>query len=193
MLNQLMSQCPNVVSGANMLAGTSKGAGIVAAQANGQSPSELITMFTTSEVKFYNDLSFNPASNPNLPQYDIATFATGMAGNYGLQTLEDLKTKKGFDVLMTSFNIGNDASGEAWGPVLFHNLPGSQNSGTLVADAVVASGAMHGMFGTYGITANQVKNYYVDGAYVHHDSNQLQIGVDWSAKQAGPGRNARRV
>jgi hypothetical protein len=68
------------------------------------------------------------------------------------------------NVLLTSFNVGDATT--PWPPILFHNLPGSPTADTLLADAVVSSGAMPGMFGSYQFSSYPQGN--VDGAFVNH-------------------------
>jgi patatin-like phospholipase/acyl hydrolase len=160
MLNTLYTQYPNIVSSANMLAGTSTGAGIIAALANGQTPQDLITNFLTKEVEFFKVQN----KNSSLPAYDVELFAESAKTAYGSQKLSDIKSQ---NVVLTSFNVGDQNT--PWSPILFNNFPGSPTAGTLLADAVVSSGAMPGMFGSY--------QGNVDGAFVNHDPTLAAIAL----------------
>ncbi len=162
MLQQLSSQFPNLIKGTNMLAGTSTGAGIAAALANGVSPEVLIERFKIEEAAFFE---FS-GDQPTEPAYNVSTFATSMQKLYKTQTLNDLLPR---NILMTAFNVGDTASNTGWSPMLFNNFPASTNGGTSVADAVVASGAMPGMFGSY--------QGCVDGAFVNHDPTLAAIAL----------------
>ncbi|HLK67971.1 MAG TPA: patatin-like phospholipase family protein [Bryobacteraceae bacterium] len=161
MLQELYANHKNVISGANMLAGTSTGAGIVAALAKGATPEELIYIFEKEETKFYEGGS----SDPTQPAYSVSAFQQKVQGELGQQTLSGIKQ----NVLMTAFNVGDAAAGTGWYPQLFNNFPGSASAGMLVSDAVVASGAMPGMFGSY--------QGNVDGAFVHHDPTLVAIAM----------------
>ncbi len=182
MLNELYTtyKYTNIISGANMLAGTSTGGGIIAALASGSSPKDLIDNFKGAERLFFSDLSFNPAKSPTLPQYDVKTFYNSQPAAYKDNLLSQFKAQYGFDLLMTSFNTGNGSS-EPWQPVLFTNLTdlpyAPLNQDAYVADAVVATGSMQGMFGAHPITSGSVTNYYVDGAYVNHDPTLVAVAA----------------
>ncbi len=166
MLNALAEQFPNVISGANMLAGTSTGGTIIAALANRESPQEIIQTYLTTDRSFYAD-HFD-GGDPTKPAYPIELFAAGMYAKYGLQKLSDL----GQRVLFTTFEVGQE--GTPWKPLLLHNFPGSNVADTKVADAVVATSAMPGMFG-----AHRFGNYHglVDGAFVNHDPTLAAIAL----------------
>ena len=175
MLNELCKACPEVdiVKGADMLAGTSTGSGITAWLVNPYdtkpNPVErLIDYFETEEVLFFSDKSNKAAE----PAYDVQTFANSMQKKYQSATLNAIPQR----LLITSFNVGETISTVAppavrvpWGPVLFNNFPGSNNGDTLLADAVVCSSAMPGMFGGY--------RGFVDGAFVHHDPTAAAIAL----------------
>jgi uncharacterized protein len=167
MLNALADQFPNVVSGASMLAGTSTGGTIIAALANSVSPQEIINTYLTTDRSFYKD-HFD-GGDPTKPAYPIKLFAAGMYAKYGLQKLSDFKNQK---VLFTSFDVGKE--GTPWEPLLLHNFPNSTTADTKVADAVVATSAMPGMFGSH-----QFGNYQgtVDGAFVNHDPTLAAIAL----------------
>jgi patatin-like phospholipase/acyl hydrolase len=163
MLNQLYQKYPNIILAANMLAGTSTGGGIIAAlAAANETPQELIDFFWTSELDFYK----NPNSDPTQPAYSTTEFASDMKKKYGTQTLGDITTHK---MLFTSFWVGTTNPSDFWAPVLFHNFSIYGKPHTFLADAVVYTGAMPGMFGAY--------NGYVDGAFVNHDPTLAAIAL----------------
>jgi len=166
MLRKLCELNADLVKNADMLAGTSAGAGITAALANGSSPDELILAYGTVGRDFF----LNPNTDPNAPAYSISKDLDNASKLFGTKTLADFSQ----NVLLTSFDVGNNTTQQPWGPVLFNNFTGSSTADTPVADAVVASGAMPGMmashtFGSY--------NGLVDGAFVHHDPTLAAVAL----------------
>jgi uncharacterized protein len=162
MLSRLYKRYPNIVSAANMLAGTSTGGGMIAALSSvgKQTPPDLVAFFKTEEAHFYA----HPVSTaPNQPAYSTEMFFTDMIVKYRAHKLSDITQK----VLFTSFNVGDPST--PWKPVLYHNFPNSANAETLVADAVVSTGAMPGMFGSF--------KGNVDGAFVNHDPTIAAIAL----------------
>ena len=163
MLNVLYQKFPEIISGADLLAGCSTGSGIVAALVNGATPEDLINYYLTTEYNFFKV----PSKIPSLPAYSVELFAAGVHSRYGQQTLKDISQNQSKRVVLTSFNVGDDAT--PWEAILFNNFPGSSTANTLLADAVVSSGAMPGMFGSYQGT--------VDGAFVNHDPTLAAIAL----------------
>ena len=159
MLNVLYQKFPNIISGADALAGCSTGSGIVAGLVNGSTPEDLINYYLATEAKFFK----TPSTIPSLPAYSVELFAEGVHGRYGQQTLKEISQK----VVLASFKVGDEAT--PWEPILFNNFPGSSTANSLLADAVVSSGAMPGMFGSY--------KGNVDGAFVHHDPTLPAIAL----------------
>ncbi|PZR81303.1 MAG: hypothetical protein DLM68_18115, partial [Hyphomicrobiales bacterium] len=88
-----------------------------------------------------------------------------MVNKYRKKTLNSIDQK----VLLTSFFVGSTSPIAYWKPILLNNFPGSETGDTLLADAVVFSGAMPGMFGSY--------KGNVDGAFVHHDPTLAAIAL----------------
>ena len=167
LLNELYKSYPNVVSSASMLAGTSTGGTIIAALAtNKESPQQIIETYLTTDRSFYADHFSN---DPTGPAYPIDLFAAGMDAKYGLQKLSDFQKQK---LLFTTFNVGQKDS--PWEPVLLHNFPKSTTADTRLADAVVATSSMPGMFGAYKFGSYPGT---VDGAFVNHDPTLAAIAL----------------
>lgn len=176
MLNELYKTCPgiNIAKDADMLAGTSTGAGIVAwlIKHKDQNSVQGLIDYYWASTEFFKHQS----TDPDAPGYDVTTFANRMQKEYSTP-LNQIKDQK---VLLTSFNVGNTViqtvnnqdkvvSDPPWGPVLFNNFQGSQNADTVLGDAVVCSSAMPGMFAGY--------NSHVDGAFVNHDPTLAAIAL----------------
>lgn len=160
MLRQLYENHLNIISAANMLAGTSTGGGIVAALTTGSTPQDQIEHFMTKERDFFKCKS---TAGPSKPMYSTAEFALGQPDKFKRPLSSFLPQH----LLLTSFNVGDKDT--PWAPILFNNLPGSATADTHLADAVVSTGAMPGMFGSY------LGN--VDGAFVHHDPTLAAIAL----------------
>jgi predicted acylesterase/phospholipase RssA len=159
MLNYLYQKYPHIISGADLLAGTSTGADIAADLATGTIPQNLINFYLTDSVKFFK----HPSTISRLPAYSIDLFAASVFAKYGQMKLSGLNQS----VAMTTFNVGDNTTN--WFPIVFNNLPQSDNADTLVAEAVVASSSMPGMFGSY-------KNM-VDGAFVNHEPTIAAVAL----------------
>jgi uncharacterized protein len=163
MLNELYKKHPDIISKADLLAGTSTGANIVAAIANGEKPEKLIEEYLGPRRQFFE----NPSADPLSPAYSMETFAKGVRNIYGGMRLKDIKQ----GIVTTAFNVGDGPT--PWATILFTNLPGSSNGpgteDTLVSDAVISSSAMPGMLGSY--------HGNIDGAFVNHDPTLAAIAL----------------
>jgi uncharacterized protein len=164
MLNELYKRHSNAISGASMLAGTSTGGTIIASLANRETPEEIIQTYLNQDrefyIKYYN-------SDPHKPAYPVELFAAGMAAKYRGQKLSEINQK----VLFTTFDVGQP--GTPWKPLLLHNFRDSDVADTRVSDAVVATSAMPGMFGSHNFGGFQT----VDGAFVNHDPTLAAIAL----------------
>jgi patatin-like phospholipase/acyl hydrolase len=166
LLNALFEKHSNVVSGASMLAGTSTGGTIIAALVNGVSTQEIVNTYRTTDREFY--IKYYSGGDPTKPAYPVDLFAAGMYAKYGLQKLSDKNQK----LLFTTFDVGQ--KGTPWQPLLLHNFPNSPTADTKLADAVVATSAMPGMFGSHKFGDYQGT---IDGAFVNHDPTLAAIAL----------------
>ncbi len=159
---------------ADMLCGTSTGATITALLGIELTPEELVALYegpirAATAIGQTND-PHNPLF-PN-PRQQIGRLPKQIADRVDMAIREIKK-----HILFTTFQLGTPARGETpgqtWGPVLFHNLPQSPSADTRLIDAVMASGAMPGLLGTYSIGDLQ----YVDGAFFNHDPTLAAVAA----------------
>lgn len=164
LLSRLSEEHPGLVDQTELLAGTSAGAVIVSALLVPLLPKAIY-------LEYQHASSFDePNGNADQPAYDISSFvALENAQHSKNPRLQDLSRS----VLFTTFNVGS--AGVPWQPLLLHNLPHSTTATTLLVDAVVSSGAMPGMYGSY--------KGNVDGAFVHHDPTLAAIAAAVAAGQ----------
>lgn len=161
LLSRLYSQFPDIVSGANMLAGTSAGAAIISQLVAKKTPDQIYSAFQNDAPLFFK----NPGTNPNAPAYNVDLV---VAAERILHPLNPPLTDFPQDLVLTAFNVAAGANG-SWTPLLLNNLPKSQTGSTPIVDAVVSSGAMPGMSGSW--------KGNIDGAFVHHDPTLAAIAL----------------
>lgn len=161
-LNQLWTACPNILTGTDLFAGTSTGAGIISLLLAGSTPPEIISFFQNKEVPFFQ----NPTgSGSQEPWYNAEAAYGGQLALHDLKTLNDFTDQS---LLLTAFNV-QDSDNLGWTPLLYNNLSKSTNGNTTIADAVTSSGAMPGMLGSW--------KGNVDGAFVNHDPTLAAIAL----------------
>lgn len=166
LLARLYSQNSGIVSNANMLAGTSTGADIIALIRAGFSPDTIYELYQTVAPNGFA----NPSSNPNAPAYNVADLASAQYKvQFAKHPFDANPPLSGIEpaIVITSFNVGS--ANVPWQPLLFNNLPNSPTAGTALIDAVVSSSAMPGMYGSW--------NGNVDGAFVNHDPTLAAIAL----------------
>jgi patatin-like phospholipase/acyl hydrolase len=160
MLKRLASHAPQVVSNADMLAGTSIGSGVVSLLLANNSPAEVYRSLLSGAPKFFA----HPSSAATKPAFDIEKDVAAQRAlhpsNPPLSRLHKL-------VLLTSFNVGG--AGRPWQPLLFNNMPGSSTADTRLVDAVVSSQAMPGELGSH--------HGNIDGAFVNHDPTLAAVAL----------------
>lgn len=160
MLERVANRVPNVVSRADMLAGTSIGSNIVSTLLANRTPSEVYQLLAIGAPEFFK----HPDTDPNKPAFDIDKVVRSQLLLHPLNPPLHSFNK---GVLFTSFNVGGE--GKPWQPLLFNNMPGSTNADTRVVDAAVSSQAMPGELGSH--------HGNIDGAFVNHDPTLAAIAL----------------
>jgi patatin-like phospholipase/acyl hydrolase len=137
---------------------------------NPKTPTQIVEYYQGPVVNFYSNQSFNPDSNPSLPQYSVDQVHRGAWGvHVGNPLLSSFLPQ---NILMTSFSVGS--AGQPWNTALFSNLvgPGLQDAG--IADAATASSAMPGMLGSW---TGELGSAFVDGGFANHDPTLAAIAA----------------
>jgi hypothetical protein len=161
MLMRLAKRHPRLVDDADLLAGTSVGSSIVSSLVAGKTPAQVYENLTTSTVNFFR----HPNTDGSKPAFSVDEVVLGQRLLHPLNPrLSELDQK----VLFTAFNLTGGPN-DTWTPLLFNNLPKSTNANTHVIDAVVSSGAMPGMMGSW--------KGNIDGAFVNHDPSLAAIAL----------------
>jgi predicted acylesterase/phospholipase RssA len=175
LLKRVQAEVPDLIAQANMVAGTSTGANICAYLLAGLDPERIVLNYYES-VPFWADQR-TIATEPAYQHGPVVkSFEKHFEKAYGKSnpSLLDLARLQGKDTVITAFDVGGQ--GVPWSPVLFSNLGqvdyegvATNNGGTGIVDATVASGSMPGMFGTY--------ENMIDGAFVNHDPTLAAISL----------------
>lgn len=147
----------------SMFAGTSAGAALAAAAGYGTTIDQ---QWQDLQKKTATLGYADPGSKADAPAYPNTPWITHVTSLYGDMTLADFPKP----IVITGFQV---TSGASWAPVLFNNVLEGAVPVTVV-DAVVASGSMPGMFGSYSASDGQ---FYVDGGFFDHDPSLAAIAV----------------
>src|ERR1041385_9264495 len=125
-LKRLEAQIPNLIKGADLLAGTSTGGIIALGLAAGKSVDEMISLYLDNGQKIFDDSWFD----------DLRDFSGIVGADYDQKHLEEILKRVFADmrlkdlnqrVLIPSFNLddGNqDDTKRTWAPKFFNNFPG---------------------------------------------------------------------
>lgn len=152
---------PDLIESVTLFGGTSVGANIAAGLANVPDRSTALNMYS-----FFPEVARGLYRKPNKtdhrkPKYQISELVGVQNAVYGTRTLRDLARP----VVITSFDIGS--VNQPWKPLLFSTVGDDPSGDTYIADAVVASSAMPGMYGSH--------NNLIDGAFYNHDPSIAAI------------------
>jgi len=161
-LLRLVDQFPDLLSQTSMFAGTSAGAAIAAHLASGGGMTQV-----EQDAQVAASAAFFAIPDPlrDRPAYAIDLYRDSMRMTYGDKKLSDLQP-----IVMTAFDV---TVGDPWKPKLFNNVLGDEPD-MLVYDAVVGSGCMPGMFGSY---TSSTGRSLVDGGFVDHDPSVAAIAI----------------
>jgi patatin-like phospholipase/acyl hydrolase len=162
-LLRLVQYRSTLLGNTSMFAGTSAGAGIAADVGNGATVDQ---NWQDLQKKIALEGYKDPGTAADAPAYSNTSWISHLTSLYGSTMLSAFPKP----IVLTGFQV---TSGASWAPVLFNNVLAGAPPVTVV-DAVVASGTMPGMFGTYEASTSQ---YYVDGGFVDHDPSMAAIAV----------------
>lgn len=180
-LKRLEAAIPNLISGADLLAGTSTGGIIALGLAAGKSVDEMIALYRDKGKKIFDDSWFDNIR-------DIG----GIAGaDYDQKNLEkilkdifkDTRLKDlGKRVLIPSFDLDNeikDKSKRTWNPKFFHNFPGEDSDGgELVVEVALNTSAAPTYFPSH--------DGFVDGGVVANNPSMAAVAQTQDSRNDDP-------
>ena len=168
-LARLEASHPGFMSNIDLMAGTSTGSAII---------SLLLGNYTTKDlgkrlvefIKHYQPAVKN--HDPKRPMNNLHDFIDALTtihnGNPPLSTFNQ-------QVLMTSFQLGNVATGQHWDQFIMTNFDDDDTKQIGIVDATTASCCMNGMYAAHQFTYNNETIYAVDGAFASHDPTLIAI------------------
>lgn len=163
-LQRLWAEVSDVVSRADMLAGTSTGTDIMSQILANKQPPEIVDSYVNGGSK----LMGKPSDDPHAPAYPIEELVAAQRILHPKNPLLSSIAKPA--LLFTTFNVGNATTD--WKPLLFTNFQNVSASGQRdvpLVDAIVSSSAMPGMYGSH--------RGNIDGAFVSHDPTLAAISL----------------
>lgn len=180
-LKRLEAQVPNLINGADLLAGTSTGGIIALGLAAGKSVDELIALYQDNGGKIFDDSWFDDIRDIGGiagADYDQKNLAKILKGIFEDMRLKDL----GKRVLIPAFNLddGNkDETKRTWNPKFFHNFPGvDSDGGESVVEVALDTSAAPTYFPTHGT--------YVDGGVVANNPSMSAVAQTQDPRNTDP-------
>ena len=181
LLKRLESQIPNLIKGADLLAGTSTGGIIALGLAAGKSVDEMIALYRDNGSKIFDDSWWDDLRDLGGlagADYDQKNLDKILTGLFPDTKLKDL----GKRVLIPSFNLDDgdpDATKRTWGPKFFHNFPGTDSDGEeLVVDVALDTSAAPTYFPTHGT--------YIDGGVVANNPSLAAVAQTQDTRNTDP-------
>jgi patatin-like phospholipase/acyl hydrolase len=152
----------DLIDSVSLFGGTSVGATIAASLAHNPTNASALDLYKSFQVTAPILYGGPNTRDPAKPKYHIGKLVELQEAVYKGKTLRELPKS----VVLTTFNVGG--RDKPWRPVLYSNVVRDDPiAGTPVAEAVVSSSAMPGMFGSY--------KGHVDGAFYNHDPSIAAI------------------
>ncbi|HUA67221.1 MAG TPA: patatin-like phospholipase family protein, partial [Candidatus Saccharimonadales bacterium] len=152
-LKRLETQVPNLIQGADLLAGTSTGGIIALGLAAGESVDDLIALYRDDGKDIFDDSWLDDIRDLGGlagADYDPKNLAKILTGIFKDKQLKDLSKR----VLIPSFNLDNgdnDPAKRTWRPKFFHNFPGTDSDGEEpVVDVALDTSAAPTYFPSHG-------------------------------------------
>lgn len=181
LLKRLETQIPNLIRGADLLAGTSTGGIIALGLAAGKSVDELISLYLDNGKKIFDDSWFDDLRDLgglSGADYDQANLAKILKREFGKTRLKDLNKR----VLIPAFNLDNrnpDPAQRTWAPKFFHNFPGKDSDGDeLVVEVALDTSAAPTYFPSHGS--------YIDGGVVANNPSMAAVAQTQDARNTIP-------
>lgn len=180
-LKRLETQVPNLIKGADLLAGTSTGGIIALGLAAGKSVDELLALYRDKGKDIFDDSWFDDIRDLGGlagADYDQKNLAKILNGIFQDMQLKDL----GKRVLIPSFNLDDgdpDAARRTWGPKFFHNFPGEDSDGDeSVVEVALDTSAAPTYFPTHGT--------FIDGGVVANNPSLAAVAQTQDSRNTDP-------
>jgi patatin-like phospholipase/acyl hydrolase len=180
-LKRLEAQIPNLVRGADLLAGTSTGGIIALGLAAGKSVDEMIALYRDNGKEIFDDSWFDnlrDIGGISGADYDQTNLGRILKRVFKNSRLKDL----GKRVLVPSFDLDNEARVESqrtWNPKFFHNFPGEDSDGDeLVVEVALKATAAPTYFPTH--------DGYIDGGVVANNPSMAAVAQTQDGRNDDP-------
>lgn len=172
LLDRLNAEVPGLVSGADLLAGTSTGGIIALCLAAGKQPADLVRLYGDNGKDIFDDSWFD----------NVLDLGTAIGADYSNRRLKRILTRElggvtlsrlGKRVLVPSFDLCAPAEADrpmTWKPKFFHNFPGNDSDGAeLAVDIALRTSAAPTYFPAY--------QGYIDGGVVANNPSMAAIAL----------------
>lgn len=182
LVERLLARCPRLLEETDLFAGTSTGALLALALADGRTPSELLGLYRRDGARIFDDSLWDDLRD--LGHAVGADYGSGglqrvLEREFGARTLGQLKKR----VLVPSFDLDappDPAQGRprCWKPKFFHNFPGPDSDASWrIVDVALASSAAPTFFPSH--------RGFVDGALVANNPSMAALAQIVSARGGG--------
>src|SRR5262245_50926023 len=175
LLARLVTERPNLLARADLLAGTSTGGIIAIGLAAGRPIAELVSLYSTRGREIFDDSWFDNVrdlGNAIGADYSNTNLKHILSSILGDLTLADLRTSGAQKhILIPTFQLDAPATENhprIWKPKFFHNFPGEDSDGEeLAADVALRTSAAPTYFPAY--------QGYIDGAVVANNPSMAAV------------------
>lgn len=180
-LKRLEAQIPNLINGADLLAGTSTGGIIALGLAAGKSVDEMISLYKDNGKQIFDDSWFDDIRDLGGmagADYDQKNLERLLRGIFKDMRLGDLKKR----ILIPSFDLDNEAKDESkrtWNPKFFHNFQGEDSDADeVVVDVALDTSAAPTYFPTH--------DGYIDGGVVANNPSMAAVAQTQDVRNDDP-------
>jgi patatin-like phospholipase/acyl hydrolase len=181
LLKRLESQVPNLIKGADLLAGTSTGGIIALGLAAGKSVDDMMALYQNNGQAIFDESWLDDIRDVGGlagADYSQNNLEKLLDGIFADKQLKDL----GKRVLIPSFNLDDgdpDATKRTWGPKFFHNFPGVDSDGDeSVVDVALDTSAAPTYFPTHGT--------FIDGGVVANNPSLAAVAQTQDSRNTDP-------
>ena len=184
MLKRLEAEIPNLIRGADLLAGTSTGGIIALGLAAGKSVDELLALYRDHGKDIFDETWLDDIRDLGGlagADYDPKGLNKLLDSAFGDSCLKDLSKR----VLIPTFNLDNadpDPAKRTWSPKFFHNFPGPDSDGDeSVVDVALDTSAAPTYFPSHGS--------FIDGGVVANNPSLAAVAQTQDSRNIDPAPN----